>query len=61
LEACQFFEITTANARKIIRDMARRVSDGWRETFRQAGVAGAQARDYEAAFLHDQSEIALGL
>jgi serine/threonine-protein kinase HipA len=61
LEACEFFEITTANARKIIRDMARRVSEGWRETFRQAGVAGTQARDYEAAFLHDQSEIALGL
>jgi serine/threonine-protein kinase HipA len=61
LEACEFFEITTANARKIIRDMARRVSDEWRATLRQAGVAGAQARDYEAAFLHDQNEIALGL
>jgi serine/threonine-protein kinase HipA len=61
LEACEFFEITAANARKIVRDTAQRLSDGWRETLRQAGVTGAQARDYEAAFVHDQSEIALSL
>jgi serine/threonine-protein kinase HipA len=61
LEACAFFEITPTNARKIIRDTAQRLSDGWRETLRQAGVTGAQARDYEAAFVHDQSETALSL
>jgi len=61
LEACEFFEVTDANARKIIRDTAQRISDGWRETFRRAGVSGVQARDYEDAFVHDQSEIALGL
>jgi serine/threonine-protein kinase HipA len=61
LEACEFFEITAAEARQIIRDIARHLSDGWRETFRQAGVTGAQARDYEAAFIHDQSETALNL
>lgn len=61
LEACGFFEVTDANARKIIRNTAQRLSDGWRETFRQAGVTGVQARDYEAAFVHDQSEIALSL
>lgn len=49
LEACEFFEITEANARKIIRDTAQRLSDGWRETFRLAGVSGAQSRNYEAA------------
>jgi serine/threonine-protein kinase HipA len=61
LEAYEFFEITDANARMIIRTIARRIADRWRETFRQAGVAGAQARDYEAAFIHEQSEIALTL
>nr|GAJ37390.1 hypothetical protein BDOA9_0200070 [Bradyrhizobium sp. DOA9] len=61
LEACEFFEIADADARKIIRDTAQRVSDGWRETFRRAGVSGAQSRDYEAAFVHHQSEIALAL
>ena len=61
LEACEFFEITDANARKIIRDTAQRISDGWRETLRRVSVSGVQARDYEAAFIHNQSEIALGL
>jgi serine/threonine-protein kinase HipA len=61
LEACEFFEITATNARKIIRDTAQHLSDGWREALRQAGVTGAQARDYEAAFVHDQSETALNL
>jgi serine/threonine-protein kinase HipA len=61
LEACEFFEIAEADARKIIRDTARRISDEWRDAFRQVGVTGAQARDYEAAFVHDQTEIALGL
>ena len=61
LEACEFFEITDVKARKIIRDTAQRISDGWRETLRRAGVSGAQSRDYEAAFAHEQSEVALGL
>ncbi|MFK4531977.1 serine/threonine-protein kinase HipA [Bradyrhizobium ottawaense] len=61
LEACEFFEITEADARKIIRATAQRVSDGWRETFRRAGISGTQSRDYEAAFVHDQNEMALGL
>jgi serine/threonine-protein kinase HipA len=58
LEACEFFEIAEADARKIIRETARRVSDGWREACRQAGVSGARLRDYEAAFDHGESEIA---
>ncbi|MGJ4952473.1 type II toxin-antitoxin system HipA family toxin [Bradyrhizobium sp. HKCCYLS20291] len=61
LEACEFFEIPEADARKIIRETARRVSDGWREAFRQAGVSGARLRDYEAAFDHGESEIAKAL
>jgi len=61
LDACEFFEIAEADARKIIRETARRVSEGWREAFRQSGVSGARLRDYEAAFDHDQSEIAKSL
>lgn len=61
LEACEFFEITDADARTIIKDTAQHISNGWRGAFRQVGVTGAQARDYEAAFVHDQSEIALSL
>lgn len=61
LEACEFFEIADHDARRIIRETAQRVSDGWRETLRSAGVLGRQAREYEGAFINDQTEIALAL
>ncbi|MBB4095530.1 type II toxin-antitoxin system HipA family toxin [Ochrobactrum pecoris] len=61
LEACEFFEIADHDARRIIRETAQRVSDGWRETLRSAGVLGSQAREYEGAFINDQTEIALAL
>lgn len=61
LEASVFFEIPEAEARQMIRETARRISDGWRETLRQSGVLGALARDYEPAFVNDQMELALSL
>ena len=61
LEACEFFEIAEADAREMIRETARRISDEWREAFRQVGVTGTLAREYEAAFANDQTEIALAL
>jgi len=60
LEACAFFEIPEAEAREIIRTTAQRVTDGWREAFRQVGVTGALARDYETAFTGDEMETAHG-
>lgn len=59
LEACVFFEIPEAEARRMIRDTARRISGGRREALRQVGVSGASARDYEPAFMNDQIEVAL--
>ncbi len=61
LEACEFFEIPEAEARETIRAMAQHVSDGWREAFRQVGVSGAMARDYEAAFVSAEMETARSL
>jgi serine/threonine-protein kinase HipA len=61
LEASEFFEITDVAARQIIRDTAQRISDGWREALREAGVTGVQARDYEPAFINDETEIALAV
>jgi len=55
LEACEFFEIPGAEARETIRSMAQRVSGGWREALRQVDVTGALARDYEPAFVNDQT------
>jgi serine/threonine-protein kinase HipA len=59
LEACEFFEIAEEDARQMIRETARRISDEWREALRQVGVSGALARQYEPAFINDQTEIAL--
>ncbi|WP_250959299.1 hypothetical protein [Rhizobium sp. CG5] len=61
LEACVFFEIPEAEARETIRTTAQHISDGWREAFRQVGVTGALARDYEAAFVGKEMETARGL
>lgn len=61
LEACEFFEIPEAEAREMIRSAAQTVSRSWREALRQVGVSGAQARDFEAAFVHEEMEIALRL
>jgi len=61
LEACDFFEIVESDARQMIRDTARRISAEWREAFRLVGVTGSLARDYEPAFLNDETEIALAL
>ncbi len=59
LEACEFFEIAGADARRMIRETALRISDEWREMLRQVGVSGGLARQYESAFINDQAEMAL--
>jgi len=61
LEACEFFEMVETDARQMIRETARRISDEWREMFRQVRVSGSLARVYEPAFIHEQMEIGLGL
>lgn len=59
LEACEFFEIAEVDARRMIRETARLISDEWREALRHVGVSGSLARQYEPAFINDQTEIAL--
>lgn len=60
LDASEFFDVSTAEAREIIRTMAERIAGGWRAALRQVGVTGARANDYQSAFVHDQAEVALG-
>lgn len=51
LDACGFFEIDERQARRMTRDTAGAIADGWRDALRRAGVAGASARGYEPAFV----------
>lgn len=59
LEASIFFDIPEAEARPMIRDMAQRISEGWRDALGLVGLSGASARTYEPAFVNDQTEVAL--
>ena len=61
LEASQFFEIAEDDARRMIREMAQKVSDNWREVLREVGVSGNLAKEYEPAFVHEQAEAAYSL
>lgn len=61
LEACEFFEISDADARAMIRTMAQQIANEWREAFRSVGVTGDLARSYEPAFVHAEAEYALSL
>lgn len=59
LEASPFFEIAEVDARQTIREMAYKIAGAWRDALREVGVSGAQAKDYEPAFVHEQSDAAL--
>lgn len=61
LEACAFFELAEADARQMIRTMAQRLDKRWREALRDVGVSGSLAREYEPAFCHEQTELAVTL
>lgn len=61
LEACEFFEIAQTDARHMIRQTAQRIAGGWRDALLKSGVTGSLARDYEPAFVNEESDIALGL
>ncbi|MBA9034421.1 type II toxin-antitoxin system HipA family toxin (plasmid) [Rhizobium leguminosarum] len=60
-EACRFFEIAETDARQMIRETTQHISLQWRDMLRQVGVSGTLAREYEPAFVNDQTEIALAL
>ncbi|MBO6767301.1 MAG: type II toxin-antitoxin system HipA family toxin [Erythrobacter sp.] len=61
LEASEFFEIARDDAVVLIRDIAGRLAANWRAALRDVGVSGAEARDYEPAFDHEQADRALEL
>lgn len=61
LDAAEFFDIAPADARTLIRDMAHYIAENWREALGMAGIKGAIAQHYKAAFVHDEAQLALGL
>ncbi|AXK41314.1 type II toxin-antitoxin system HipA family toxin [Erythrobacter aureus] len=61
LEACDFFEIAEDDAVALIRELAGQLANSWRDALRDTGLSGAETRDYEPAFVHDEAERALAL
>lgn len=61
LEAAEFFEISNADARVLIREMAKRLAAEWRDALQAAGVTGALTKHYEPAFVHQEASIAASL
>ena len=61
LQSCAFFEIEEADALRMIRETAQLITDTWRDALKEVGVSGGLARDYEAAFVNDQTLIAKNL
>ena len=61
LEACEFFDIGPADARREAHRMARSVDGNWKRLFRDVGLKGDDIRGYAAAFEHTEIEMALNL
>ena len=61
LEASAFFAINEVDARVIIKTVAQKISANWRIALKKVGVSGAAAKAYEAAFVNDEADIALGV
>ncbi len=61
LQSCAFFEIKEDDARRMIRETAQHIADTWHDALKEVGISGSLARDYEEAFVNDQTLIAKNL
>jgi len=56
LEACVFFELSSADARQQAAFMARTIADTWLDALRREGVTPEDLRNYGDAFEHVEAE-----
>lgn len=59
LEACEFFDLTPADAREQASRMAKVTTKNWRQALRDEGCSTADVQAYANAFEHDDSNRAL--
>ncbi|MDB3935662.1 hypothetical protein N9383_02945 [Granulosicoccus sp.] len=57
--ACEFFELTSANARKRSSEMARTIAGNWQQALLHESYAADDIKNYATAFEHEDSEKAL--
>jgi serine/threonine-protein kinase HipA len=61
LEACEFFELTPADARQKAFQMAETIANNWKQALRDEGASSDDLRTYADAFEHAGTEKALTL
>jgi len=61
LDAAQFFDLSSDEARSLASSMAKIVSAHWREALRDEGTSTNDIREFATAFEHGEMERALGL
>jgi serine/threonine-protein kinase HipA len=59
LEACEFFELTPADARQQAFQMAETIANNWKQALRDEGASSDDLRTYADAFEHTESQKAL--
>ncbi len=58
LEACEFFDLTSADAEQHALHMANKIANNWKPALRDAGASSDEIRSYAAAFEHAETEAA---
>lgn len=61
LQACEFFDLTPADARQQACQMAQMIAKNWKHAVREEGGSANDLRTYADAFEHTESEKALRL
>lgn len=59
LEACEFFDLTSADARQQAHRMAETIANNWGQALRDEGCSAADVQSYSEAFEHKESKRAL--
>ena len=58
LEACEFFDLTSADAEQHALHMANKIANNWKSALRDAGASSDEIRSYADAFEHAEAEAA---
>ena len=56
LDACEFFDLTTADAKPLAHKMAEIIAKNWRKALREEGASPDEVRVYIDSFEHIESE-----
>ena len=59
VEACEFFDLSLADARQQAYQMAETLANNWKQALRDEGCSATDVQGYADAFEHEESKRAL--